>query len=103
MNHWKGIVEYVMMNCQLHLDWPSHWHLGDYTTIVFDVYEWSNAHYPESEAAEAEYKNGDVIDSVSEGEGEISRVSDNEGNQKQVSADGESIASDMQSTEIEDE
>ena len=42
-------------------------------------------------------------DSVSEGAGEILLVSDSEGIEGQVSADGESIASDTPSTEIEDE
>ena len=91
-----------MINGQLHLDWPSHWPLVDPTIIVLDDSKWSEAHDLEWEAAEAEYENGDVIDSVSEGGGEILRVFDNEGNQGQVSADDESMASDTPSTEIED-
>ena len=74
MNHWNGIVEYVMINGILHLDWPSHWPLGDPTIIVLDDSEWPEVHDQEWEAAEAEYENGDVIDSVSEGGGEILRV-----------------------------
>ena len=66
MNHWDGIVEYVMINGQLHLDWPSHWPLGDPTIMLLDDSEYPEVHHPEWEAAEAEYENGDVIDSVSE-------------------------------------
>ena len=102
MNHWDGIVEYVMINGQLHLDWTSHWPLGDPTIMVLDDSEWPEVHAPEWEAAEAEYKNGDVIDSVSEGGEEILRVSDSDGIEGQVNEDGESIASDTPSTEIED-
>ena len=68
-----------MINGQLHLDWPSHWLLGDPTIIVLDDSEWPEVHDPEREAAKAEYENGNVIDSVSEGEGEILRVSDSDG------------------------
>ena len=93
MNHWNGIVEYVMINNQLHLDWPSHWPLDDLTIIELDDSEWLGGHDPEWVAAETEYENGNVIDSVSEGGVEILRVSDNEGNEGQVSADDESIAS----------
>ena len=103
MNHWNGIMEYVLINGQLHIDWPSHWPLGDPTIIVVDDSEWPDVHDPEWEAAEAEYENGDVIDSVSEGEGEILRVSDSDGIEGQVNEDGESIASDTPSTELEDE
>ena len=70
MTHSNGIVEYVMINGQLHLDWPSHWYLSDPTMLVLDNSEWPGVHDPEWEAAEAEYENGHVIDSVSEGEGE---------------------------------
>ena len=28
-NNWNGIVEYVMINGQLCLDWPYHWPLSD--------------------------------------------------------------------------
>ena len=101
MNHWNGRVKYVMINGILHLDWPSHWPLGDPTIVVLDDSEWLKVHDPEWEAAEAEYENGGVIDSVSEGGGEILRVSDIEG--FEVNEDNESIASDTQSTEIKDE
>ena len=40
MNHCNGIVEYVMINGQLLLYWPSHWPLGDPTIIVLDDSEW---------------------------------------------------------------
>ena len=102
MNHWNGIVEYVMINGQLHLNWPSHWPLGDPTIIVLDDSEWPGVHDPDWEAADAEYENGDVIDSVSEGGGEILRVSDGDKIEGQVNEDGESITSDTPSTEIED-
>ena len=67
MNHWNKVVEYVMINGKLHLDWLIHWPLGDSTIIVLDNSEWPGVHDPDWEAAEAEYENGDVIDSVSEG------------------------------------
>ena len=92
-----------MINGQLHLDWPSHWPLGDPTIIVLDDSEWPEVHDLEWKAAEAEYENGDVIDSVSDGKGVILRVSDSDGIEKQVNGDGESIASDKPITEIEDE
>ena len=41
--------------------------------------EWPDVRDPEWESAEAEYENGDVIDSVSEGEVEILRVSGSDG------------------------
>ena len=63
MNHWNGIVEYIIINNQLHLDWFSHWPLGDPTILVLDDSEWPEVHDTEWEAAEAEYENGDVIDS----------------------------------------
>ena len=92
-----------MINGQLHLDWPSHWPLGDPTIIVLDDSEWPDVCDFELEAAEAEYENGDVIDSVFEGEVKILRVSDSNGIDGQVNEDGDSIASDTQNTEIEDE
>ena len=67
-----------MINCQLHFAWPSHWPTGDRTIIVLDDSEWPEDHDPEREPAETEYKNGNVIDSVSEGGGKILRVSDND-------------------------
>ena len=91
-----------MINGKIHLDWPFHWPLGDPTIIVLDDSEWPEVHDPEWEAAEAEYANGDVIDSVSDGGWEILRVSDSEKNEGQVCEDTESIASDTPSTEIED-
>ena len=102
MNHWNGIVEYVMINGQLHLDWPSHWPLGDPTLMVLDDSEWPEVHDPELVAAEAEKENGDVNNSVFEGGEEILRVSDSDGIEGQFNEDGESIASDTPSTEIED-
>ena len=92
-----------MINGQLHLDWPSYWPSGDPTIIVLDDSEWPDVRVLEWEAAEAEYENGDVIDSVSEGEGEILRVFDSDGIEGQVNEDGESIPSNTPSTEIEDE
>ena len=62
MHHWNGIVKYVMINGQLHLDWPSHWPSDDLTIIVLDDSEFPDVRDPEWEAAEAEYENGDVID-----------------------------------------
>ena len=103
MYNFNGIVDYVMITDQLHLDWPSHWPSGDSTIIVLDDSEWPQVHDPEWEAAEAKYENGDVIDSVSEGEDEILRVSDSDGFEGQVNNDGESIKSGTPSTEIEDE
>ena len=84
-NHWNGIVEFVMINGQLHLDWPSHSPLSDPMLEMLDDFEWP-----------------DQPDSVSEGGGEILIVSDSEGNEAEVSANDESIASDTPSTEIED-
>ena len=101
MNYWNGIVKYVMINGQFHFDWPSHWPLGDFTIIVLDDSEWPEVHDPEWEAAEAESENGDVIDSVSEGGEEILRVSASDGIKGQDNEDGESIASNTPSTEIE--
>ena len=43
-----------MINGQLHLDWPSHWPLGDPTIIVLDDSEWPKVHDQEWEAAKAE-------------------------------------------------
>ena len=60
LNHWNGIVQYVMINGQLHLDWPSNLPLNDPTIVVLDDSEWP-----------------DQPDSVSEG-GEILIVSDSE-------------------------
>ena len=68
-----------MINGQLHLDWPSHWPLGDPTIMALYDFEWPEVHDPECEAAEAEYEHGYVIDSVSEGGEEILRVSDSDG------------------------
>ena len=72
-----------MINGQLHLDWPSNYPLNDPTIVVLGDSEWP-----------------DQPDSVSEGE--ILIVSDSEENDAEVSADDESIASDMPGTEIED-
>ena len=76
-NHWNGIVEFVMINGQLHLDWPSYSPLNDPIMELLD-------------------------DSVSEGGEVILIVSDSEGNGAEVSANDDSIASDAPSTEIED-
>ena len=95
------------------LDWPSHWPLNDPIVVILDDADWAEVPGwdvefadPEWEAAEAEYGGAMLVhsnDSVSEGAGEILLVSDSEGIEGQVSADGESIASDTPSTEIEDE
>ena len=91
-----------MINGQLHLDWPSHWPLSDPTIIVLDDSEWPGVYDPDWEAAEAEYENGHVIDSVSEGGGQTLRVSDGDKIEGEVNEDGESITSDTPRTEIED-
>ena len=91
-----------MINGQLHLDWPSHLPLGDPTIIVLDDSEWPDVQDFEWEAVEAEIKNIDVIDFVSEGRGKILRVSESNEIEKQVHEDAESIASDSPSTKIED-
>ena len=42
LNYWNGIVEFVMINGQLHLDWPSHSPLTDPMIEVLDYSEWSD-------------------------------------------------------------
>ena len=91
-----------MINGQHHLDCFSHWPLADPTVIALDDSEWPEVHDPEWDADEAEYENGDVIDSVSEEGEEILRVYDSNGIEGQINEDGELIASDTLSTEIED-
>ena len=69
---------------------------------MHDNSEWLKVHDQEWEAAEAEYENRDVIDSVSEEKGKSLRVSDSDGIEGQVNEDGESISSNRPSIEIED-
>ena len=102
MKHWNGIVEYIMINSLLHIDWPFHSLVGDPTIIVLEDSEWPEVHDPEWQAAETEYENGDLIDSVSKRKSKILRVSDSNGIEGQVNEDGESIASNTPSTKIED-
>ena len=91
-----------MINNNLHLDCPTHWLLYNPTIIVLYDSEWPQVNEPDWEAAEAQYKNWEVIDFVSENGREILRVSDSNKIEGQVTKDGESIANDTPSTEIED-
>ena len=102
-----------MINSQLCFDWPSYWLLNDHAFLILNDIDWAklqqwNSKFvdPELEAAEAEYGGAMLLhsnDCVSVGKGEILLVFDSEGIEGQVSADHESIASDTQSREIENE
>ena len=95
-SNWNEVAELVLANCQLHLDWPSHWLLNDPV-----VEAWPDEPDSEWEASEPEYEKvalANATDNDFEEQEEILIIPKSEGNE----ADDETIVRDAPSTEVKD-